>query len=97
MSNYAKIENGIVTNVIICEDSQISSQSGHHIKETDLTKKACLGHSYDVDNNKFIAPKPFESWILNENFDWVSPIGESPAGLHEWNEETQEWVEVIIS
>jgi hypothetical protein len=97
MINYAKIENGIVTNVIVCEDSQIGSQNGDHIKVTSLTKNASIGHTYDAENNKFIAPKPFESWTLNESFDWVSPIGESPAGLHTWDEENQEWLPVIVS
>lgn len=96
MSLYAKINSeNIVENVIICEDSEIGTQSGKHIKITDLTKNASIGSAYDAENNKFIAPKPFESWILNESFDWVSPIGESPAGMHLWNEENQEWVPVI--
>lgn len=97
MSNYAKIENGIVTNVIICEDSEIGTQSGHHIKVTESTKNPVIGSSYDAENNKFISPKPYDSWTLDENFDWISPVGASPAGLHNWNEEDQEWVAVVPS
>jgi len=47
MSNYAKIENGIITNVIICEDSEIMTQSGLHVKLTELTGEAIIGGSYD--------------------------------------------------
>lgn len=96
MINYAKIENGVVTNVIVCEDSQIGSQNGDHIKVTSLTKNASIGHAYDAENNKFIAPKPFDSWTLDEDFNWVSPAGASPAGMHLWDEENQEWVAVVV-
>lgn len=96
MSIYAKINSeNIVENVIVCEDSEITTQNGKHIKITENTKTAAIGHSYNEIDNKFIAPKPYDSWLLDENFDWVSPIGNSPAGLHVWNEENQEWVPVI--
>jgi hypothetical protein len=97
MSKYAKIEQNIVTNVILCEDSEIGTQNGYHVKVTDLTKNASLGSVYDAENNKFISPKPFESWILNESFDWVSPAGESPVGLHAWDENLLAWVAIISS
>lgn len=97
MSIYAKINSeNIVENVILCEDSEIGTQKGNHIKVTESTKNASVGYTYDAENNKFIASKPFESWTLNEKFDWVSPVGESPAGLHIWNEENQEWVAVVV-
>jgi hypothetical protein len=95
MSNYAKIENGIITNVIICEDSDIMTQSGLHVKSTELTGEAIIGGSYDEVNNKMIAPKPYDSWTLNEDFVWVSPAGTSPEGMHTWNEQDQEWVAVV--
>jgi hypothetical protein len=98
MSIYAKINSeNIVENVILCEDSEIGTQKGIHIKVTESTKNASVGHTYNAENNKFISSKPFESWSLNENFDWVSPVGDSPAGLYTWDEESQEWVAVIVS
>jgi len=36
---------------------------------------AGVGYTYDPVNNVFIRPKPFESWILDENFDWQPPTG----------------------
>lgn len=95
MSLYAKIEENIVTNLIVCDDSDIITQKGLHIKVTELTGDAVLGGEYDKNNSKFIHPKPFDSWVLDENFNWVSPIGASPEGMHLWNEENQEWVQVI--
>lgn len=96
MSLYAKIENELVSNVIICDDANISTQNGLHIKITELTGQAVVGGSYDNTANKFIAPKPFDSWTLDEDFNWVSPAGASPAGMHLWDEENQEWVAVVV-
>lgn len=96
MSLYAKIENGLISNVIICDDSDISTQKGLHVKVTELTGDPVLGGSYNELSDKFIAPKPFDSWIMDENLNWVSPAGASPEGMHFWNEENQEWVAVVV-
>jgi hypothetical protein len=92
INKYAKIEEGIVTNVILCEDSQIGSQNGHHIRVTEATRDGNIGSSYDSANNKFIDVKPFESWIFNETtFEWESPLGPKPEDKDFWREDLQEW------
>lgn len=56
---------------------------------------AGIGFSYDPLNDVFIAPKPFDSWILDENFDWQSPKPYPNDGFkYEWDEVKQEWVKV---
>lgn len=95
MSIYAKIEDSIISNVIVCDDLDIATQKGLHVKVTELTGEAIIGGSYDEANNKLVAPKPYDSWTLNEDFIWVSPAGPSPEGMHIWNEEDQEWVAVV--
>jgi hypothetical protein len=50
----------------------------------------------------FIAPKPFESWVLvEETADWESPVGPAPElteeeiesrSFYRWDEENLEWV-----
>ena len=99
MTIYAKINSeNIVENVILCEDSEISSQNGLHIKVTNLTNDAIIGAEYDEINNKFISPKPYESWILNSDFVWESPEGPRPSeGSFKWDEESLSWVELIPS
>lgn len=92
MSKYAKIENNTVVNVILCEDNVVSSIPGAYIKVTSDTKDAAIGYIFDTENLKFIAPKPYDSWILNDNFDWESPVGEPSSLLSYWDEENQEWV-----
>jgi len=50
------------------------------------------GWTFDSANDVFISPKPFSSWILNEAFEWESPIPKPDDGkLYEWNETIQNW------
>jgi hypothetical protein len=93
INKYAKINsNNIVENVIDCEDSQIGSQNGYHVKVTEDTREGKIGSTYDSVNNKFIDVKPFESWTFNEtSFEWESPLGPKPEGKDFWREDLQEW------
>ena len=53
---------------------------------------AGIDYTYDETNDVFISPQLFNSWTLDENFDWKSPIPYPTDGqLYEWNEETQTW------
>lgn len=59
---------------------------------------AAIGGSYDPINDVFILPKPFSSWILNETFDWVSPLPYPEDGQdYLWDEDTLQWVAITVS
>jgi glutamate synthase domain-containing protein 3 len=92
MSNYASIENEIIINIIVCDDSKISELSGSHVKITDERGTAQIGGYYDSEKDKFIKVKPYPSWILNEDNEWVSPTGQGDTAGQTWNEEEQEWI-----
>lgn len=82
MSHFAKVENGLVTNVVVAEQEFIdtgalgtgwvqtsyNTQGGVHKNGgTPLRKNyAGIGYTYDLGRNAFIAPQPFPSWVLNE-------------------------------
>jgi len=54
---------------------------------------AWIGYFYDENLDAFIPPKPYESWVLNENtLEWEAPI-EMPndGNKYDWNEETTSW------
>jgi len=55
---------------------------------------AGVGFTYDAVNDVFIAPQPFPSWSLDENFDWQPPIMRPDGEIGEWvwNEELGDWV-----
>jgi hypothetical protein len=55
---------------------------------------ASIGFTYNQTADVFIAPKPFDSWSLDSNYDWQAPI-ERPADgkKYLWDEANQVWVE----
>jgi hypothetical protein len=54
---------------------------------------AGVGYQYDQQRDAFIAPKPFNSWILNEDTcRWEAPISYPEDGnKYKWNELTLTW------
>jgi hypothetical protein len=57
---------------------------------------AGIGYKYDEELDAFIPPKPFESWILDEDTClWNSPVPYPEDGkLYMWNEESTSWEEI---
>ena len=58
---------------------------------------AGVGYTYDFQRNAFIAPRPYHSWILNEQAcQWQSPIPYPNDGkLYYWDESQQKWIEGV--
>ena len=54
---------------------------------------AGIGYTYDEVNDVFIAPQPYGSWALDENFDWQPPTPK-PEGNYAWFEPNQVWIEI---
>ena len=54
---------------------------------------AGIGMIYDENRDAFISPKPFNSWILNEDTcNWEAPIAKPNDGMiYFWNEQTLLW------
>jgi len=54
---------------------------------------AGIGYQYDQQRDAFIAPKPFNSWILNEDTcRWEAPVAyPQDNNQYRWNESTLSW------
>tara|TARA_R100000900_G_scaffold142014_1_gene123489 strand:+ start:68 stop:451 length:384 start_codon:yes stop_codon:yes gene_type:complete len=54
---------------------------------------AGIGYKYNQTRDAFIAPKPYNSWILNETTcQWEPPVAQPiDNNSYLWNEETQQW------
>lgn len=54
---------------------------------------ASIGFTYDVTRDAFIAPKPFNSWLLNEeNCKWESPKPyPMDDNFYVWDEDLLNW------
>jgi hypothetical protein len=57
---------------------------------------AGIGYSYDSGRDAFIPPKPYASWVLNENTClWAAPVAmPTDDKMYRWDEPTTSWVEV---
>jgi hypothetical protein len=103
-------ENNIVTEVIVgidetelIEDLDTETWYGNFrgqvCKRTSYNGKirknyAGIGYTYDPDLDAFVAPKSFESWVLNEaTARWEAPVP-MPEGNYRWDEQTLSWLEV---
>jgi hypothetical protein len=101
MSYFAKVENNIVTKVIVAEqeffDTFVDTSPGEWLQTSDngsIRKNyAGIGYFYDRVRDAFIPPKPFESWILNEDTClWDAPVPyPDDDNKYTWNEETTNW------
>lgn len=50
------------------------------------------GFTYDATADIFIAPQPYQSWTLDDNYDWQPPVPyPNDGGVYYWNETTQSW------
>lgn len=103
-------ENNVVIAVIVGKDENeiidgfdtetyYALGTPYTVKRTSYNGKirkqyAGIGYSYNPVADVFIAPKPFNSWTLDENFDWIAPKPRPEFGFWAWNEEEQRWVEV---
>jgi hypothetical protein len=58
---------------------------------------AGIGYQYDQTRDAFIAPKPFNSWVLNEDTcRWEAPVAMPTTELEDnecysWNESILNW------
>ena len=58
---------------------------------------AGIGFSYDPVADGFIAPQPYPSWSLDENFDWQPSTPMPTDGKpYTWDESTLAWVELEL-
>lgn len=103
MPYFAKVSNGKVVSMIKASEEFLATYRDNipgrwveTFKDGSQRKNyAGVGFIYDNIRDAFIAPKPYPSWILNEDTCRWEPPTPYPADYnpvaYEWNEETQTW------
>ena len=78
-----------------CKRTSYNTQAGQHTGDGTPFRKnyAGNGYTYDVDRDAFIPPKPFDSWVLNDDTCvWDAPVAYPDDGqVYSWNEDTLSW------
>jgi hypothetical protein len=103
MSHFAEIdENGVVLRVIVAEQDFIDSGAlgpASRWVQTSYSgsfrkRFAAPGFTYDDRiRDAFLPPKPFPSWVLDDDtLDWVAPIAvPDEGGPYDWDEGAGDW------
>ena len=82
----------------VCKRTSYNTIGGvHNSGGTPYRKNyAGIGYTYDAQRDAFIPPKPYNSWVLDENTCLWNPPTPAPndGKMYSWNEETTSWVEV---
>ena len=112
MSHFARIDgNNIVIEFIVADQEYIDTGK---LGDPDMWllsadenggfrhNRAGIGFTYSHEDDAFIPPKPYDSWVLNKtNFTWEPPVPMpgGPSWVDEdgtynnylWDEEKKEW------
>lgn len=107
MAHFAQIDSdNKVVQVLVVPDSQ--EHRGEEFLANDLglggtwvqtsynnrirKQYAGIGYTYDAAADVFVAPQPFPSWTLDDNYDWQAPTPcPTDGNWYTWNETTQTW------
>lgn len=107
MAHFAEIdENNIVKNVVVVDNSLENRGADFLANDLGLggnwiqtsyngnfrKQFAGIGFAYDAAADVFIAPQPYLSWTLDNNFDWQPPVKKPNDGDYYWDETITNWV-----
>lgn len=109
MAHFAEINsNNIVLRVVVTNNQEINegydwlvANLGGTWVQTSYNATirknfAGIGFTYDSERDAFIPPKPFESWLLDEETaTWRAPVAMPNDGKdYQWSEDSQNWLEI---
>ncbi|SVD42987.1 uncharacterized protein METZ01_LOCUS395841 [marine metagenome] len=105
MSYFAEIDrnNKVIRVVVINQETINTGKWGNPDRWIETTKYtplrynyAGIGYTYDEIRDAFIAPKPYSSWVLNDDTcQWNAPTPMPDDGKrYVWDEDTTSWKEI---
>lgn len=109
MAHWAELdENNKVLRVLVGNNDDPAGDEGHQwlvdnlggtwvktsYNSTIRKNFAGVDYTYDAERDAFIPPKPYNSWILDEDTCLWNPPVEYPTDgiVREWDESTLSWI-----
>jgi hypothetical protein len=98
VANEELLDNGVESEskgIAFCQSLLGGNWKQTSYNGTIRKRYAGIGFTYDTDKDVFISPKPYPSWVLNENTDWQPPVAMPEDGKpYAWFEPNQQWIEI---
>jgi hypothetical protein len=105
MAHFAQLDNNnqVLQVIVVSDEHEATGEqwchdfAGGRWKQTSYTASirknyAGPGFTYDESRDAFIPPKPYPSWVLNEETcRWQAPNPRPDSGNHVWDETGQQW------
>jgi hypothetical protein len=108
MAHFAELdENNVVVRVLVTDNDDPNGDEGYQwlldnlggtwvktsYNGTIRKNYAGVGYEYNEELDAFVAPSPFESWVLDEETaQWEAPTPKPEDGaMYDWNEDTLSW------
>ena len=102
VTHVTVIENKFITSsedaVAKLKEGDPNSDDYNWLPVTDARGICNIGYLYLTDEDKFIPPKPYGSWVLNSGkTGWDPPVAlpadsSAPTKAYHWVEDIQNWV-----
>lgn len=111
MAHWAELdENNVVLRVLVGDNNDPNGDEGYQwlvdnlggtwvktsYNATIRKNYAGIGYTYNEELDAFVPPKPFDSWLLNEDTArWEAPVPYPTDGaIYVWDEEAGDWAAV---
>lgn len=92
------VDTGLFGNPKSFVQTSYNTRAGIHVLGgTPLRKNyAGIGYTYDKNRDAFIPPKPYDSWVLNEDTClWEAPVPiPDITKRYSWDEGSNNWIEL---
>ena len=77
-----------------CKRTSYNTREGVHVLGGEPFRKnmAGIGYTYNEELDAFIPPKPFSSWMFNEETCIWDPPSPRPEGCYFWDEQQLSWI-----
>jgi hypothetical protein len=110
VSHWAEVdENNIVLRITVGDNNDPAGDEGYQWLVNNLGGTwiktsynsnirgtyAGIGYSYNPDEDIFVTPQPYPSWIRSGSF-WNAPTPMPTEGRWRWDEPTLTWIEFTL-
>lgn len=108
-THFARMENNEITNIVVTpafSDDVVEQEVAGKAFLLELTGhpdwlclgahqgQGIIGGTYDEELDRFLYPKPFTSYVLDSEYNWVPPIpypSNNEGIFYSWDEDNLQW------